>query len=93
MKILKYGEGYPKIVMCDNCKSELEYISEDINESETMCRVNDLKVESVTYRVKYLICPVCHLYVVLGKNVKAIQYQTETQSQEHEKPKKRRWKR
>ena len=93
MKILKYGEGYPKIVMCNSCKSELEYISEDINESETTCRVNDSKVESATYRVKYLICPVCHLYVVLEKDVKAIQYKTETQLQEPAEPKKRRWKR
>lgn len=93
MKILKYGEGYPKTVTCEGCKSELEYISEDINESETTCRVNDPKVESVTYRLKYLICPVCHLYVVLGKDVKAIQYKTETQLQEPEKPKKRWWKR
>ena len=93
MKILTYGDGYPKTITCDKCKSILEYISEDINESEMTRRVNDPKVESATYRVKYLICPVCHSYIVLGQDVKAIQYKTESQPQEHEKPKKRWWKR
>ena len=30
MKILKYGEGYPKTITCDNCKSELQYNAGDI---------------------------------------------------------------
>lgn len=93
MKILKYGDGYPKTVTCEHCKSTIEYISNDINESETTCRVSDSMVESVKYRVKYLICPMCHLYIMLDKDVREIQYKTETRLQEPEQPKKRWWQR
>lgn len=30
MKVLKYGEGYPKTILCDECESTLEYKTEDI---------------------------------------------------------------
>ena len=51
MKILKYGEGYPKTVTCDKCQSELEYNSEDIYSW------NDLLDEIVTIGI--ITCPVC----------------------------------
>ena len=60
MKILKYGEGYPKTVTCDNCKSELEYNSEDIYSW------TDALDELVTTGI--ITCPVC------GNSVVVFQY-------------------
>jgi hypothetical protein len=57
MKILKYGEGYPKTVVCDNCKSELEYNSKDIY-SRT-----DALDEFITTGI--ITCPVCGKTVVV----------------------------
>ena len=51
MKILKYGEGYPKTCTCGKCKSELEYDFSDIYSW------NDLLDEIVTTGV--ITCPVC----------------------------------
>ena len=51
MKILKYGEGYPKTVTCHKCKSELEYDSKDVYSW------NDLLDEIITIGI--ITCPVC----------------------------------
>ena len=60
MKILKYGEGYPKTVICDGCKSELEYNFEDIYSW------TDTLDELVTTGI--ITCPVC------GNSVVVFQY-------------------
>ena len=51
MKILKYGEGYPKTIICGNCKSELKYNSEDIYSW------TDVLDEFITIGI--ITCPVC----------------------------------
>lgn len=51
MKILKYGEGYPKTTTCHKCKSELEYDFKDIY------NWNDLLDEIITTGI--ITCPVC----------------------------------
>lgn len=53
MKILKYGEGYPKTVTCSHCKSELEYMPQDINS------FTDHFIEE-SRTTEYVICPVCN---------------------------------
>lgn len=60
MKILKYGEGYPKTVVCEHCKSELEYNSKDIYSW------TDVLEEFVTTGI--ITCPVC------GNSVVVFQY-------------------
>lgn len=57
MKILKYGEGYPKTVVCDNCKSELEY-----NDREVFSWTDALD-EFVTTGI--ITCLVCGKQVVV----------------------------
>jgi hypothetical protein len=52
MKILKYGEGYPETVVCDHCKSELEYELKDIHMS-----TDHYMERSETF--KWIKCPVC----------------------------------
>lgn len=51
MKILKYGEGYPKTCTCGKCKSELEYDFKDVYSW------NDLLDEITTIGI--VTCPVC----------------------------------
>lgn len=52
MKILKYGEGYPKTITCEQCNSELEYEGTDIFEHTDFYRER-----SETF--KLIKCPVC----------------------------------
>ena len=52
MKILKYGEGYPKTVTCSHCKSELEYDASDV------FSFTDVFIEE-TKTTEYVKCPVC----------------------------------
>ena len=52
MKILKYGEGYPKTVTCDYCQSELEYDASDVSS------VNNVYMDR-TETIYYIKCPVC----------------------------------
>jgi hypothetical protein len=59
MKILKYGEGYPKTVVCDNCKSELEYTLADIKHTQETEYTNDPLEDCRIVRVEYVVCPVC----------------------------------
>ncbi len=68
MKILRYGEGYPKTVVCIKCNSELEYSTSDVETFESECRdmVNN-KVQG--RRRSYIICPVCKYAVDLGTDI------------------------
>ena len=59
MKILKYGEGYPKTVTCDNCKSELEYTPTDIRHTQETEFSSDPLEGYRIVRVEYVVCPVC----------------------------------
>ena len=58
MKILKYGEGYPKICTCKFCDSELEYETEDVYCYYKHNYVNDNKIVFVE-EYKVIDCPVC----------------------------------
>ena len=59
MKILKYGEGYPKTVTCEHCKSELEYTLTDIKHTtETEYTSGSLEDYRIV-RTEYIVCPVC----------------------------------
>lgn len=81
MKILKYGEGYPKTAVCGHCKSELEYDFNDI------CSYDDLLEYIVTTGI--ITCPVC------GKNIEVYRYTRQRPDLKLEKiaPKKRWWQR
>lgn len=78
MKILKYGEGYPKTVTCEGCESELEYELED-----TYVYTDHYVERSETFT--YIKCPVCGREIVVDIRI--------VEHVEHEKPKKRWWKR
>lgn len=57
MKILKYGEGYPKTVTCDGCKSELEYNNKDVFYwSDVLDEIIDMGA---------ITCPVCGRSIVV----------------------------
>lgn len=60
MKILTYGDGYPKIKICGRCNSELEYNFEDI------FSWTDTLDELVTTGI--ITCPVC------GNSIVVFQY-------------------
>lgn len=62
MKILKYGEGYSKIITCNLCKSELEYENKDKLNCLECC--NDF-----TKKTTYIICPVCGNSNVIDKHI------------------------
>jgi hypothetical protein len=59
MKILKYGDGYPKTVTCYKCKSELEYTLTDIKHTQEIEYSSDPLVDDHIVRVEYVVCPVC----------------------------------
>ena len=60
MKVIKYGDGYPRTIVCDNCHSELEYNYKDIYSW------TDELDEFITTGI--ITCPVC------GKHVMVYQY-------------------
>ena len=60
MKILTYGDGYPKTKICERCNSELEYNFEDV------FRWTDALDELVTTGI--ITCPVC------GNSIVVFQY-------------------
>lgn len=64
MKILKYGEGYPKTMTCKFCNSELEYEVEDVSCYYKQNYVNDNNVVFVEEH-KVIDCPVCRHSVEL----------------------------
>lgn len=59
MKILKYGEGYPKTVTCECCESELEYTLTDIKHTQEIEYTSDPLVDDSIVRIEYVVCPVC----------------------------------
>lgn len=64
MKILKYGEGYPKTCTCDKCGSELEYEPSDTY----WCTVSHFEDDNNIYheeKHKLIICPVCDQTITL----------------------------
>lgn len=75
MKIVKYGEGYPKpivepivecheTIMCDKCKSMLDYTPDDVStEKEIECDRGGWNV----YEVRLLLCPVCNHCITLDR--------------------------
>ncbi len=59
MKVLKYGEGYPKTCTCGKCKSELEYTLTDIQHTQEVEYPIDPLVDYQIVRIEYVVCPVC----------------------------------
>ena len=57
MKILKYGDGYPKTVTCDECGSELEYDTNDVQSYEVVFFMDNGIRQN--HRKSYIVCPVC----------------------------------
>lgn len=90
MKVLKYGEGYPKTIFCDECESTLEYtIEDDIKETTRRVYNPDPFIEYVEYNVKYLICPVCNQPITL--NISYLSTKHKEIPKEGLKPKKKKW--
>ncbi len=59
MRVIKYGPGYePEIIICSECKSELEYTKQDVEIS--VCRDYEYEPRVISH---YVICPVCGLPV------------------------------
>ena len=52
MRILEYGEDYPKTVACEHCNSKLEYEGDDIFSHTDI-------YSDRTETFKYIKCPVC----------------------------------
>ena len=67
MKVIKYGPGYePKRITCDTCKSELEYIGEDIEFRNSKVKYND------DYKIMFLThitCPACKTWIELSREL------------------------
>lgn len=64
MKILKYGEGYPKTVTCEHCKSELEYDTKDVFcWSDVLDEIVDMGI---------ITCPVCNQSIVVYKHCRPL---------------------
>jgi hypothetical protein len=59
MKILKYGEGYPKTATCKECKSELEYVLTDIKHYTDSEFPDGNIMEYNIVGIDYIVCPVC----------------------------------
>lgn len=70
MKILQYGEGYPKTVTCDKCKSKLEYDAADV------FSFTDIYSDH-TEKTDYIKCPVCSRSIEV--NVFVNQFYTDKQ--------------
>lgn len=64
MKILKYGEGYLKTVVCDKCGSELEYEPFDV-----FCTYGASTVDGGIEEAQNIICPVCKHNIELETRV------------------------
>ena len=87
MKILKYGEGYPKTVICNDCKSELEYGLEDMDSYHW---VYTDKVEFI----KTIKCPVCGKEITVDKHIDYYsqpETRIESEPKSETQPKKRWW--
>ena len=68
MKILKYGDGYPKTATCEHCKSELEYDIDDTKHFVSEYKVVDQNMIQ-GLKSTYIVCPVCKqsIYLVREK--------------------------
>lgn len=88
MKILKYGDGYTKTVICDTCGSELEYEPIDV-----FCVYNSRFVDDNNrYHIEQetvITCPVCNHNIVLEKSI--VQGSTPIELEVEPKPKKKWW--
>lgn len=69
MKILEYGEGYPKMTVCDKCQSKLEYNPDDIEVSMTDRKLNLSDDKIQRWRNVYITCPVCKHSIRLESQV------------------------
>lgn len=87
MKVLKYGEGYPKTIFCDECESTLEYAVGDIKETTKRKYNPDSFTEYVEYIDKYLVCPVCNHPITLN----LLYFSTKYKEIPSEEPKKKKW--
>ena len=90
MKILKYGEGYPKTVTCEHCGSELEYETNDVYSYYKTNYLNDNKIV-FSEQHKALNCPVCQYSIDLETLL--IQYPVLVEPEVKTKPNKRWWQR
>ncbi len=89
MKILKYGEGYPKTVTCDKCKSDLEYDTDDIKTFTSECKnIDEGKIQIMKRR--YVVCPVCKQSINFGMEL-LYEYELPQSPFTKPKPKKRWW--
>lgn len=89
MKVLKYGEGYPKTIFCDECESTLEYTIEDIKDRCKCITEPDPLIEYIHKTEKYLECPVCGHHITLHHFYSSIKYKEIPKAEP--KPKKKRW--
>jgi C4-type Zn-finger protein len=65
MKVIKYGSGNePKRITCDSCKSELEYIQDNIQYYNSTVR--EKKNACKQMFLKYITCPVCKTWIELS---------------------------
>ena len=90
MKILKYGEGYPKTIVCDKCQSELEYNPDDIECSITDHDLNSGDGKIQRWQRLYINCPVCKHSILLESQV-IFEYQRTLALTPTTPTKKRRW--
>lgn len=66
MKVLKYGDGHLHTTICEECKSELEYSTNDIDTiiSDHETHLDDGIIER--WQKSYIVCPVCKHHIELG---------------------------
>lgn len=90
MKVLKYGDGYPKTIVCDKCQSELEYSPDDIKSSITdhELKLGDGKIQR--WQRLYIDCPVCKHSILLESKV-IFEYQRAIELKPITSTKKKRW--
>lgn len=67
MKILKYGEGYPKVATCEHCNSELEYAAPDIQNYQSTREYRDKNLRAITTHY-YVKCPVCGTSIIINEH-------------------------
>ena len=69
MKILKYGEGYPKTATCGNCQSVLQYELNDIHHKIKAVESSDPLVSFHDTDISYIMCPVCGEEIVVDSKI------------------------
>lgn len=91
MKILKYGEGYPKVAVCDKCQSKLEYDPDDIQVSITDEDVNLNDGTVQRWQRLYIDCPVCKHGILLESKVILVYQRLPMSLTDTTPTKKKRW--